>query len=118
VVSVTPDSKDVITSEVRNVRTSTGHVNVVAQVIELSASTGRTLRVLYTTTADDVTGGVNGEAGSLDQECNVLSLGPGVPDALVECFSIGALLAGKLITLPGLPSAASSGITGQDAIAW
>jgi hypothetical protein len=115
---VTPDGKDVITSEVRNVHTSTGQVNVVAQVIELSASTGRTLRVLYTTTADDVTGGVNGEAGSLDQECNVLSLGPEVPDALVECFSVGALLAGKLITLPGFPSAASSGITGQDAIAW
>ncbi len=114
----TPGGKDVITSEVRNVTTPTGRVDVVAHVIELAGSTGRTVRVLYTTSADQVTGGGNGEAGSLDQECNVLSLGPEVTDPLVQCFSVGVLVDGKLVTLPGFPSPASSGISGQDAIAW
>jgi hypothetical protein len=115
---VPPGGKDVITSEVRNVHTWTGRVDVVARIVELSASTGRTLRVLYTTTVHHATGGSNGEAGSLDQECNVLSLGPEVTDPLVQCFSIGVLMHGKLVTLPGFPSAASSGISGQNAIAW
>jgi hypothetical protein len=84
----------------------------------LSASTGRTLRVLYTTTVDDLTGGVNGAAGSLDQGCNVLALGPEVTEPLVKCFSVGVVMPGKLVTLPGFPSPASSGISGQDAIAW
>ena len=61
---VTPDGKDVITSEVRNVRTWTGRVNVVARVLELSASTGRTVRVLYTTTVDHVSQGGNGQAAA------------------------------------------------------
>jgi hypothetical protein len=115
---VTPDGKDVITSEVRNVRTWTGRVNVVARVIELNARTGRLMRVLYTTTVDHVTGGAGGAAGSLDQQCNVLALGPQATEPLVECFSIGALLHGKLVTLPGFPSPSRSGISGQDAIAW
>jgi hypothetical protein len=115
---VTPGGKDVITSEVQNIHTWTGRLRVIARIIELSASTGRTLRVLYTTTVDHVTGGGNGEAGSLDQECNVLSLGPEVTDPLVECYSVGVLVHGELVTLPGFPSAASSGISGQDAIAW
>ncbi len=114
----TPGGTDVVTSEVRNVAIGAGRVNVVAQVIELAAGTGRRLRVLYTTNVDDVTGGVGGEAGSLDQECNVLSLGPESTEPLVECFSIGVVMRGKLVTLPGFPSAASSGISGQDAIAW
>jgi hypothetical protein len=114
----TPGGADVITSEVQNFRTWTGRINVVARVTELSASTGRTLRVLYTTTVDHATGGSNGQASSLDQECNVLALGPVVTDPLVECFSIGVLKDGKLVTLPGFPSATSSGISGQNAIAW
>ena len=115
---VTPDGKDVITSEVQNVHTSTGRFDVVARVIELSASTGRPLRVLYTTTVDHATGGGGGEVGLLDQGCNVLSLGPEVTNPLVECFSVGVVMPGKLVTLPGFPSAGSSGISGQDAIAW
>jgi hypothetical protein len=115
---VTPNGKDVVTSEVRSFRTWTGRYNVVAQVIELSASTGRTLRVLYTTTVDHVTGGLNNQDGLLDQECNVLSLGPKATVPLVDCFSVGVLAHGTLFTLPGFPSATSSGISGQNAIAW
>jgi hypothetical protein len=114
---VSPDGKDVITSEVRNVRTRTGRVNVVAQVLELSASTGRTLRVLYATAEDNVPRR-NDAASLLDQGCNVLSLGPDVTEPLVNCFFIGALQHGKLVSLPGFPSPSSSGISGQQAIAW
>jgi hypothetical protein len=114
---VTPDGKDVITSEVRNVSISARRVDVVAQILELSASTGRALRLLYTTAEDDVPRR-NGAASSLDQECNVLSLGPDVTEPLVDCFSIGALRHGRLVTLPGFPSPSSSGISGQQAIAW
>jgi hypothetical protein len=115
---VTPDGQDVITSEVVNVHRWIGQVDVVAKVLELSASTGRTMRVLYTTTVDHVTGGLNGSAGSLDQGCNVLSLGPDATAPVVDCFSVGVLEHGVLVTLPGFPSPASSGISGQDAIAW
>jgi hypothetical protein len=111
---VTPGGADVITSEVRAVRTQAGHAGAAWQVLELSASTGRTVRVLYTTTAH---GGNEGSA-SQDQGCNVLSLGPDLTDPLVACFAVGVLVAGKLVTLPGFPSAASSGISGQNAIAW
>ncbi len=114
---VTPDGRVVITSEVQNIRSFAGRVNVVARVLELDASTSRTLRVLYTTTADHASGGANG-AGTLDQECDVLALGPTATEPLVACFSMGVLLHGQLVSLPGIPSATSSGIAGQDAIAW
>jgi len=115
---VTPDGKNVITSEVQGVHTWTGRVNVVARVVELSASTGRRLRVLYSTTVDHASSGANGEASQLEQGCNVLSLGATVTAPLVECFSIGVVVRGKLVRLPGFPSARSSGISGQNAIAW
>jgi hypothetical protein len=83
----------------------------------VSASTGRTLRVLYTTAEDDVPRG-NDNATSLDQECNVLSLGPEVTEPLVDCLSVGALRHGRLVSLPGFPSPSTSGISGQQAIAW
>lgn len=115
---VTPGGRDVITTEVRNVRTWNGRFNVTAKIVEVSASTDRTLRVLYTTAVDHATGGDNGEVARLDQQCRVLSLGPDASDPLVDCFSVGALVHGKLITLPGFPSPTSSGISGQNAIAW
>ena len=67
---------------------------------------------------DHASAGINGEADSLDREFNVLALGPTVTDPLVECFSIGVLVHGKLVTLPGFPRPSSSGISGQAAIAW
>jgi hypothetical protein len=37
----------------------------------------------------------------------------------VDCFSkLGALVNGQIISLPGFPSPSSSGISGQQAIAW
>lgn len=60
-----------------------------------------------------------GQSGSLDQDCNVLSLGPGGRHPLVDCFGkLGALVTGQIVSLPGFPSPSSSGIAGQQAIAW
>ena len=117
---VTPDGKDVITSEVQNFRTWTGRVDIVARVIELSARTGRTLRVLYTTAVDHATTGVS--AITLDGECNVIALGPEPTSPLVECFSFGVLTHGTLVTLPGVPGEITGvpgdGLPDSGGIAW
>jgi hypothetical protein len=119
---VTPDGKDVITSEEQNFRTWTGRVDIVARVIELSARTGRTLRVLYTTTVDHATTGVTGDASSLDSECNVIALGPDATRPLVYCFGFGVLAHGALVTLPGVPSEVTgvpgTGFPSPQSIAW
>jgi hypothetical protein len=119
---VTPDGKDVIASEVQNFRTWTGRVDIVARVIELSARTGRTLRVLYTTTVDHATTGVAGDASSLDSECNVIALGPDATRPLVYCFGFGVLAHGARETLPGVPSEVTgvpgTGIPSPQSVAW
>lgn len=119
---VTPDGKDVITSEEQNFRTWTGRVDIVARVIELSARTGRTLRVLYTTAVDHATTGVSGDAITLDGECNVIALGPDATSPLVDCFSFGVLAHRTLVTLPGVPGEVTGvpgdGLPDSGGIAW
>jgi hypothetical protein len=108
---VTPDGRTVVTSEVVPYTHWFTH-GAVARIVELNARTGHLERTLYRTTAD-------GQSGNLDQACNVLSLGPGGRHPLVDCFSkLGALVNGQIVSLPGFPSASSSGISGQQAIAW
>ena len=83
-----------------------------ARIVALNARTGHLERTLYTVSTQD-------QSGILDQECNVLSLGPGGQHPLVDCFTkIGALVDGQIVILPGFPSPSSSGISGQQAIAW
>ena len=104
---VTPDGKTVITSEVTPLFHGT-----VALIVALNARTGHLERTLYTVSTPD-------QSGILDQECNVLSLGPGGQHPLVDCFNkIGALVDGQIVILPGFPSPSRSGISGQQAIAW
>jgi len=108
---VTPDGRTVVTSEVVPYTHWFTH-GAVARIVELNARTGHLERTLYMATAA-------GQSGSLDQACNVLSLGPGGRHPLVDCFSkLGALVNGQIVSLPGFPSASSSGISGQQAIAW
>jgi hypothetical protein len=108
---VTPDGKTVITSEVVPFTHLFVH-GAVARIVELNAHTGHLERTLYTASAD-------GQADDLVQSCNVLSLGPGGQHPLVNCFSkLGALVDGQIVSLPGFPSPSSSGISGQQAIAW
>jgi hypothetical protein len=108
---VTPDGKNVITSEVVPFTQLSIH-GTLARIVELNAHTGHLERTLYTAIAD-------GQSGSLLQACNVLSLDPGGRNPLVNCFSkLGALVDGRIVSLPGFPSPSSSGISGQQAIAW
>jgi hypothetical protein len=108
---VTPDGRTVVTSEVLPYRHWFVH-GAVARIVELNAHTGHLERTLYRATAD-------GQSDNLDQACNVLSLGPGGRHPLVDCFSkLGALVNGQIVSLPGFPSASSTGISGQQAIAW
>jgi len=108
---VTPDGRTVVTSEVVPYTHLFIH-GAVARIVELNAHTGHVERTLYSASA-------HGPADSLDQACNVLSLGPGGRHPLVDCFSkLGALVDGQIVSLPGFPSESSSGISGQQAIAW
>jgi hypothetical protein len=116
---VTLDGAVVITSTVRNDHQWYGRDTVVAQIVELAASSGKLLGVLYTSTQKFVSTGISG-AGLLDQECNVVSLGSSGVHVLVQCFGLGfgRLDGSRFTALPGFPSPASSGISGQSAAAW
>jgi hypothetical protein len=108
---VTPDGKNVITSEVIPFTGPFSH-GAVGRIVELNARTGRLEQTLYTASADS-------QSDNLVQECNVVSLGPRGQHPLVNCFSkLGALVDGQIVSLPGFPSPSSSGISGQQAIAW
>jgi hypothetical protein len=115
---VTADGSVVVTSTVQNIPAGHGRYTVVAKVVELSARTGRLLRVLRTVTMRNATGGQNGTVGQLDQDCNVLSLAPTGTHVLVACFAIGRLDGDRFTPLPGFPSPSTSGIGGQQAVAW
>jgi hypothetical protein len=116
---VTLDGGLVITSTVQNERQWYGRDTVVAQIVELSARTGKVLGVLSTSTQKFVSTGSTG-AGSLDQECNVVSLGSSGVHVLVQCFGLGfgRLDGSRFTPLPGFPSPSSRGISGQSAAAW
>ena len=115
---VTADGSMVITSTVQNIPDGHGRYTVVGKIVELSASTGRRLRVLHTATVSNATGGQSGTAGQLDQGCNVLSLAPRGVHVLVECFGFGRLDDRRFTPLPGFPSPSGAGISGQQAAAW
>jgi hypothetical protein len=115
---VTADGNVVVTSTVQNIPDGHGRYTVVAKIIELSARTGQLLRVLHTATVYRATPGNSGTVGQLDQNCNVLSLGPTGVHVLVACFAFGRLDGSRFTPLPGFPSPSSSGISGQQAAAW
>jgi hypothetical protein len=116
---VTLDGAVVITSTVQNHLQWYGRDTVVAQIVELSARSGKLLGVLYTSTQKFVSTGSNG-AGELDQECNIVSLASSGIHVLVQCFGLGfGRLDGSHFTpLAGFPSSASSGMSAQSAAAW
>jgi hypothetical protein len=92
---------------------------VTARIIELNARTGKLLRVLHTVTMHGVppNQGMN-SATSLDQECNVLSLGPSGVHLLVACYAFGMIDGSVFTPLPGFPSPSSSGVSQQTTGAW
>jgi len=98
---VTPDGV-VITTEVQNIPEGNGRVTVVARFVALSASTGQLLRVLYTAAERGI---ARADDGGVDQECNVVALGPTGVHVLAFCFDgYGRLDGGRFTPLPGIPN--------------
>jgi hypothetical protein len=109
---LTPGGRAVITSTVEHVRGPDGRTTVIARIVELSARTGRLLRVLHqvserATPAESVT--------TLDTQCNVLSLDPSGTRALIACFGFGKLADHRFTPLPGISSPHSLYLTGPNA---
>jgi hypothetical protein len=117
---ITADGKAVITTAISNIPEGNGRDTVVAKIVELSAGTGRLLKVLYTATERHVPAGQDAttNVSDLDQGCQVLSLGPTGVQPLADCFTFGRVEGGKLTPLAGFPSPSASGIAGQSAAAW
>jgi hypothetical protein len=101
---VTADGRTVITSIV-----SSGTGTVTAKIVELDVQTGKLVRVLYTAT---------GSARSLDEGCNVLSVGPVGIHLLVACPDFGRLDGSVFMPLPGFLSPSKSGLSQQSTGAW
>jgi hypothetical protein len=114
---VTANGSTVIGSTVTNIADG-NRVTVIARIIEISARTGKLLRVLSTQTVHGATPGMQGSAESLDSGCRVLSLAPSGTNVLASCFAFGRVSDEGFTPLPGFPSPSTSGIEGQDAAAW
>jgi hypothetical protein len=114
---VTANGSTVIGSTVTNISDG-NRVTVIARIIEISARTGKLLRVLSTETVRGATPGMQGSAEPLDAECRVLSLAPDGTNVLASCFTFGRVSDYGFTPLPGFPSPSTSGISGQDASAW
>ncbi len=99
---LTPDGSALITTDYRNVPGPDGRGTAYLRVVELSASTGRLLRVLHVGT--EPYGGRN-LALFVDEDCNVLALGPAGLHALVQCPTLGRIDGSKFTPLPGVPVA-------------
>jgi hypothetical protein len=121
---ITGDGKAVITTAIQTAHGGNGRNTVTERIVELSAATGKLLKVLYTTTGHDVLAGPGTYPG-----CSVVSLGPTGVQPLVACspaggrfsfgkwFVLGRVENGKLTALPG--SASTTGaVPGQGSVAW
>ncbi len=114
---VTSDGRAVITSAVQNIPEGDGFDTVVGKIVELDASTGQLMRVLYTATERHVTTQqdvVQVNASELDQTCKVLSLGPTGVQALVQCFGFGRVDGTRFTPLPGVPNPNATTVSGSD----
>jgi hypothetical protein len=117
VALVTPDGSLVITSTVQIIPDGLLRDTVVSKIIELSARTGRLVRVLHTVSQRGVSSGSSG-SGQAEQDCNVLSLGPAGVHVLVACPGFGRVDGHRFTALAGFPGSSSSGMSGQEAGAW
>ncbi len=114
---VTANGSMVIGSTVTNIPDG-NRITVIARIVEVSARTGKLVRILSTQIVHGATPGMQGSAELLDEECRVLSLAPAGTNLLASCFSFGRVSDYGFAPLPGFPSPSTSGISGQDASAW
>jgi hypothetical protein len=97
---LTPDGRALITTDYRNIPGRDGGGTAVLRVVELSARTGRLLRVLHVATVPYTR---KNPALFVDGDCYVLSLGPAGLHALVQCTGFGRLDGTRFTPLPGIP---------------
>ncbi len=95
---VTPDGSAVVTSDYRIVHSDNGGGTLSERIIEISAQTGRLIRVLHRVTLRYGPNGFN----VYPKLCAVLSLGPRGLHALVQCPGLGRLDGSTFTPLPGL----------------
>jgi hypothetical protein len=114
---LTPDGSALITTTYRNIPGSHGGGTAILQVVELSASTGRLLRVLHQATVPYGSGFI-AQSGA-DSDCGVDALAPTGLDALVQCPGLGRLTGGGQFTpLPGIQAPMNPGTGIGGTAAW
>jgi hypothetical protein len=104
---LTPDGSGLITTGYRNIPGPDGGGTAILRVVELSASTGRLLRVLHVAT-EHYGRGYLAQAAA-DASCQVLSLGATGLHALVQCPGFGRLDGDRFTPLPGIPVSMNPG---------
>lgn len=100
---LTPAGNALITSDFQNsgsYKSGTARL----RLIEISATTGRVLRVLHVADVPYVSAPYSNQV-SADQDCNALSLAPAGLYALVQCADFGRLDGDRFTPLPGIPAA-------------
>jgi hypothetical protein len=112
---LTPDGRALITTDYRNIPGPDGGGTAVLRVVELSARTGRLLRVLHVATVPYTR---KNPALFADADCNVLSLGPAGLHALVQCTGFGRLDGARFTPLPGMAQAMNPGTGIGETAAW
>lgn len=107
---LTPDGRGLVTTDFRNFASKKGGGVARLRVVELSATTGRLLRVLHVAYQRYAKGPPHSQRQPLaaDLACDVLSLGPSGLHALVQCAGFGRLDGNQFIPLPGVPVALAS----------
>jgi hypothetical protein len=113
---LTPDGTGLITTDYRNVPGRDGGGTAILRVVELSASTGRLLRVLHVATEHYGAGAL--ARLEADQDCQVLSLGTAGLRALVQCPALGRLDGDRFTPLPGVPVSMNPGTGLGGTAAW
>jgi hypothetical protein len=112
---LTPDGRGLITTDYQNIPGPDGGGTAILRVIELSASTGRLLRVLHVASVPYTR---KNPALFVDGDCNVLSLGPVGLHALVQCPGFGRLDGDRFTPLPGIPVSMNPGTGIGGTAAW
>jgi hypothetical protein len=113
---LTPDGRGLITTDYRNVPGQNGGGTAILRVVELSARTGRLLRVLRVATEHYGAGYLARAAA--DADCQVLSMGAVGLHALVQCPGLGRLDDDRFTALPGVSVSMNGGTGIGGTAAW
>lgn len=113
---LTPDGRGLVTTEYRNIPGQDGGGTAMLRVVELSARTGRLVRILHVATEHYGAGYLARAAA--DADCQVLSLGAAGLHALVQCPGLGRLDDDRFTALPGISASMNGGTGIGSTAAW